>query len=896
MPRANRSWMRWSLTLSCLLWLSGGSLGCGGGGSPSGAAGPQGGGPVPMGRATWQQMLAADATAPTQGGAPTEGGPHEQTPLEGAPGSNLLRVPQPGGNELFITNGFASLVDNNTVIPPDTMGAVGPNHLVTMLNSQVLIQDKIGNVVSPAVTLNTFFASTGAAAFDPRVLFSRLHGRWLAAANRDARSATAGVVFAISDTDDPTGAWTFYSFDIDPADVVWADFVSVGFNSTWIVLTTDAIDIGSGAFTGEQMWVIDASTALLGGLLTVTTFLPGFDAVAPDFNGKTLGRRMKPCVTHDPLEPTLYILDNTWILTDGLFIPTPTQHVRISMLTGTGPAPAWSLWAGDVFWGAGMFAVPTDFFDSGSAVMPGAPQLGSATPLDTGRALLSSEPQVRDGDIWLTHSGGLPAAGPVDRTAIFWYEIDPALTFDPTLPATPVLQSSVIDGSPGVFHFYPSLAVNRQDDMCVGFSRSSAGIFVEGVVDGRDGTDAPGTTDGIAVIKAGEAAYVKLDSNSRNRWGDYSATCVDPTDDLTIWSIQEYAESPGSLWGTWWARHSPFPPVTAVCPSDPASIECTGPAGTNASLAYSVSDPSGAPLEVSITVNGTVQFTQSIPGAVPGPSGAAFNFNFAYPLGVNAVVMTVQNSSGGSAQCTNTVTVQDTTDPIITCPANVTAECAGPTGTVVNYPAPTVSDICDPAPVLVCVPPSGTAFPMGTTTVTCTATDMSGNEAQCSFDVTIEDTTPPVLTASVRRNLLWLPVNGMLDVQLTSSATDICDASVSRFVTVYSDEDQGPAPYTPDATLAAGVLRLRAQRDQVLNNGRWYLVVVDAVDDSGNRARKTFHVVMPYNLSSTHITAIRTLALAQFPAIPDPITALQPAPGPVAPPGSFTILTTTALP
>ena len=76
--------------------------------------------------------------------------------------------------------------------------------------------------------------------------------------------------------------------------------------------------------------------------------------------------------------------------------------------------------------------------------------------------------------------------------------------------------------------------------------------------------------DPITTIKAGEDSYVKDFGSGRVRWGDYSATVVDPADDTTFWTIQEYAETDvGPLesddrWGTWWAKliyatDPPFP-------------------------------------------------------------------------------------------------------------------------------------------------------------------------------------------------------------------------------------------------------------------------------------------------------------------------------------------------
>jgi subtilisin-like proprotein convertase family protein len=75
----------------------------------------------------------------------------------------------------------------------------------------------------------------------------------------------------------------------------------------------------------------------------------------------------------------------------------------------------------------------------------------------------------------------------------------------------------------------------------------------------------------------------------------------------------------------------------------------------------------------------------------------------------------------------------DTEPPMITCPANISV-----VGSIVNYSAPTVSDNC-PGITVVCTPASGSTFPPGITTVTCTATDASDNTASCSFTVSAFD-------------------------------------------------------------------------------------------------------------------------------------------------------------
>src|SRR4029077_13700437 len=79
--------------------------------------------------------------------------------------------------------------------------------------------------------------------------------------------------------------------------------------------------------------------------------------------------------------------------------------------------------------------------------------------------------------------------------------------------------------------------------------------------------------------------------------------------------------------------------------------------------------------------------------------------------------------------------------------ADVTAEATGPGGAAVTYPAPSASDPIDPSPVVTCLPASGSTFPLGATTVTCSASEVQRRtSAPASFTVTVRDTTPPVLT------------------------------------------------------------------------------------------------------------------------------------------------------
>jgi len=120
-----------------------------------------------------------------------------------------------------------------------------------------------------------------------------------------------------------------------------------------------------------------------------------------------------------------------------------------------------------------------------------------------------------------------------------------------------------------------------------------------------------------------------------------------------------------------------------------------------------------------------------------------------FPLGTTTVTWTATDAAGNVATGTQTVTVADTTPPVLHLPANITGVAqTSPAGAVVTFVA-TATDICDAHPAVVCNPPSGSVFPRGTTTVNVTATDAAGNVARGSFTVTVVDTVAPVVTAEL---------------------------------------------------------------------------------------------------------------------------------------------------
>jgi hypothetical protein len=119
-----------------------------------------------------------------------------------------------------------------------------------------------------------------------------------------------------------------------------------------------------------------------------------------------------------------------------------------------------------------------------------------------------------------------------------------------------------------------------------------------------------------------------------------------------------------------------------------------------------------------------------------------------FPVGTTTVTATATDAVGNTSSCSFTVTVVDNQPPAITCPANITVSTPiGSCTAVVNYNVTATDNCPGVTTALVSGPASGSAFPLGVTTVTWRATDAAGNTSTCSFTVTVNDAQIPVISS-----------------------------------------------------------------------------------------------------------------------------------------------------
>ena len=174
-----------------------------------------------------------------------------------------------------------------------------------------------------------------------------------------------------------------------------------------------------------------------------------------------------------------------------------------------------------------------------------------------------------------------------------------------------------------------------------------------------------------------------------------------------------------------------------------------------------------------------VTFTTTAVDDIDGPvavscSPASGN---TFPIGTTTVSCTAQDTHHNVANGEFHVTVSDTAPPVLTLPADISVQATSATGAVVNYSA-TASDVVDGPIAPLCSPASGNTFPIGTTTVSCTAQDAHHNAINGEFHVTVSDNTPPALTLPADISVQATSISGAV-VTYSATAVDLIDGAIA---------------------------------------------------------------------------------------------------------------------
>jgi hypothetical protein len=454
-------------------------------------------------------------------------------------------------------------------------------------NGRVRIQDRSGNVLTNISLIGIWapVPNSPTDIFDPKVLYDPYANRWMMTSIATRSSAASSVLIGVSQTSDPTGNWNLYRIDADSKDLLWADYPSIGFNKDWIVVHANMYPIteGTGTFK-SHIYVFSKANLYAGG--------SGLYTLIEKVN---LGGTMVPAITYDSTLPVIYLLQNWNGSSNGngyLALYSITGAIGSEVMKGTNETTPLLISTPNP-WGESKPEVEgsTDF----------APQLSSSLKVQNNDSRIQNV-VYRNGSLWTVQTVFLPAGTSPTRTAIQWWELS---------PTGAIRQRGRIDDPTGTnFYAFPSIAVNRDNDVLIGYSRYSPTQYVSGNYSFRAGTDAVNTLRDDTVLKAGTAPYYKTGGATppRNRWGDFSSTVVDPLNDKDMWTIQEYAAAPAGgsdKWATWWGRVSlsaapvlPGVQVPAASFSEGTGragliITLTGDTSSATTLNYSTSDTAG---------------------------------------------------------------------------------------------------------------------------------------------------------------------------------------------------------------------------------------------------------------------------------------------------------------
>jgi hypothetical protein len=501
--------------------------------------------------------------------------------------------------------------------PPDPNGDVGRDYYIQTVNTSVGIFDKSTGAVAAALTFDDLISGTGTPCDDsnqgdPIALYDPIGDRYIVSDFAWTNETTGPFYqcFAVSKTSDPVnGGWWFYAWQTEAGSLlpdypklgVWPDAIYMSAN---VFATT-----GSGAFKNVQVWAFNREQMEAGvaNPQAVTASLPGTSGGVTVFSLLPSNARS---VTGLPPAGAPNYFASIW----------GTYAIRV--------------WRFHVDWaspGSSTFSGPTNVPIATFNVGPGDVPEKDGNNLDTlsYRLMMQNQYTNQNGreSLWLTHTVG--NGGGIAQ--VRWYELP---VTGNTIASSPRQQST---WSPDTKNrFMPSLAVDKNGNMAVGYSVSDATMYPAIRYSGRLASDP------LNQLTQGETTLVQglgfqcctfSDGSLNMRWGDYSAMTIDP-DGCTFWYTNEYydAHPTTKAEDNWLTQIGSFqlPGCGSVTPPTAPSISgfspASGPPGTSVSISGSgfagatAVTFSGA--AAAYTVVSDTQITATVPaGATTGRIG-----------------------------------------------------------------------------------------------------------------------------------------------------------------------------------------------------------------------------------------------------------------------------------
>ncbi len=642
----------------------------------------------------------------------------------------------------------AQISDTVGYVPPDSMADVGPSQIVVCVNGRIRSFNKDGSRDGALdATTDAFFGSVlgGSSTSDPRVRFDRLSGRWFI--TMITVNTPNYVLIAVSSgpTISSTSSFTFFSFQADPTN--FGDYDTLGVDA-------NALYIGVNVFRGNTFvnttgFVVN-KTNLMNGTLTVTTFA---NLISTGRHGRLLAGPYTPHGVNNDDPAT----------TEGYFIGVDNQTagtLTIRRITSPGGTPAIS---GNIF-----VTVPTTGNPLG-----GVPALGSTSGLDDLDDRLFAT-RMHNGSLWTAHNievdanGNASSAGGRDGSR--WYQLN-NMTGTPTLVQSGTLFDSAAS-NPRNF-WIPSCAMSGQGHMALGSSVAGNNERADIAVAGRFASDAPGTLQAPTTAVTSSSSYNVNTGGSVYRWGDFSVTTVDPEDDMTMWTVQEYCNANNS-WGVQVIKLlAPPPAIPTSC--SPATVT-QGVANVSVTIqgisanGRGFFDPgAGFPNHISTSVDGGGVTVSSVAYTDPMTLTAVLSVAGGAVLGARTI--TVTNPDGQAAVSVSGILTIAATGPVNQAPTlavipnqalavgmtlMVTNQASDPDGDQLTFslgPGAAANAYIDPT--------------NGMFTWTPTGAQLGSN----NFTVVVTDSGSPALSASQNFGVMVLPSNSPPALAVISNQT-----------------------------------------------------------------------------------------------------------------------------
>jgi hypothetical protein len=426
-----------------------------------------------------------------------------------------------------VTRSFAG-IPQTAFQPPDNTIAVGPNHVLVAVNTDLAGFSKSGSLQFRWPNMTTLFGPvlpSGATLFDPRVAYDHYEQRWIVVMDARRGGTTPGswIMVGVSRSSDPAGAYWVWALDAtlngNTSTRNWADYSMLGFDTQGIYIASNMFEF-NGNFQYTKLRILRKAELYAGGVGTnhAIRWFDFWDLRNPD---NSLAFTVQPAVHFRGLggNPPAYLVN--------------ALSPRGNTLT------LWTLNAPIAFWTGGnasltRTAVQCRDYD----LPPDGRQRGTDIRIETNDTRLLNAVFQNAGGIqrlWTCHTTRHTWPGePEARSTAQWYELD--------IPSTAVVQQNRY-GAPGTYYYFPAIQTDLARNAYLVFGRSSADEFAQLRQTGRRVGDAPNSLQGSALVRAGEASY------TGRRWGDYFGVARDGGDSSTVWMYGEYAAT-GDIWRT----------------------------------------------------------------------------------------------------------------------------------------------------------------------------------------------------------------------------------------------------------------------------------------------------------------------------------------------------------